>query len=226
MNLIKKLGAEFLGTFALVFAGCGAAAMDTAGHGLGGIGIALVFGLVVMAMIHAVGHISGAHFNPAVTLAFAASRHFPKKEVLPYWAAQCLGALLASALLAFLMGEFLQAGVTHAAIGVEKSFLLEVILSFFLMFIISAVATDTRAVGEMAGVSIGGWVLLAALFAGPLTGASMNPARSLGPALLRADTADLWIYLSAPFLGALFGAWAYRLIRCDDTPPASADGCC
>ena len=180
---------------------------------LGQVGIALTFGLVIMAMIYAVGHISGAHFNPAVSLAFALTRHFPWPRVGAYWAAQFAGALSAALLLRSSLGDVANVGATLPSGSDAQAFLWETILTFFLMFVIMAVATDTRAVGEAAAIAIGGTVALDALFGGPVTGASMNPARSAGPAIAAADLSDLWIYLTAPFLGAALGSLAYQFLR-------------
>ncbi len=229
-RLASKLAAEFVGTFALVFAGCGAAAVNfTTGGALGVVGIALVFGLVILAMVLACGHLSGAHFNPAVTLAFAVSKRFPWKQVVPYWLTQLAAAILAAGLLRLAFGHnaILAAGVGFE-IGPGVALMLEGVLTFFLMFVIASVATDSRAVGEMAGVAIGATVALGALFGGPITGAAMNPARALGPALAGENTAQLWLYFVGPCLGAAFGALAYELIRCDagDEPPKDAQGCC
>jgi aquaporin NIP len=214
-NLARRAAAEAIGVFALVFAGCGAIVTEAEHPGsLGVVGIALVFGLVVMAMVYATGHLSGAHLNPAVTLAFVLSRHFPGREALAYVAAQLLGALAAAALLAAVWPSQPAAlGTTMPTVGVGSAFVYEVVLTAFLMFVIMAVATDTRAVGAGAAIAIGGTVGLDALFGGPVTGASMNPARSLGPALVTGNLQDLWLYLTAPVLGAAIGALAYQAIR-------------
>ena len=186
-----RLLAEAVGTFALVFAGCGAIMVDAkTGGALGQVGIAISFGLVIMAMIYAVGHISGAHFNPAVTFAFALTRHFPWPRMFAYWAAQLTGAVAAAAILLGSLGDLANLGATLPSGSDGQAFLWELVLTFFLMFVIMAVATDTRAVGEAAAIAIGGTVGLDAMFGGPITGASMNPARSLGPALVSGD-ADL-----------------------------------
>jgi MIP family channel proteins len=217
-DLLRRAAAEGLGVFALVFAGCGAIVAEAQYPGsLGAVGIALVFGLIVMAMVYATGHLSGAHLNPAVTLAFTLSRHFPRAEAAAYLAAQLLGALAAAALLAVVWPSQPAAlGATLPSVGAGSAFVYEVVLTAFLMFVIMAVATDARAVGAAAAIAIGATVGLDALFGGPVTGASMNPARSLGPALVAGEMQDLWIYLLAPPLGAAAGALAYQLVRGED----------
>ena len=214
-DLLRRAAAEGIGVFALVFAGCGAIVAEAEHPGsLGTVGIALVFGLIVMAMVYATGHLSGAHLNPAVTLAFVLTRHFPRGEALAYGACQVSGALLAAALLAAVWpGQPAALGATLPAVGIGSAFVYEVVLTAFLMFVIMAVATDTRAVGAAAAIAIGGTVGLDALFGGPVTGASMNPARSLGPALVAGELDALWIYLTAPFLGAALGALVYQWLR-------------
>jgi len=225
-QLARKVGAEMIGTFALVFAGCGAIMVNAlSGGAVSHVGVGLTFGLVIMVMIYATGHISGAHFNPAVTLAFASVGRFPWKQVPFYIAGQIVAALLASFMLASVLGPIESLGATMPAGAPMQSLVLEGVLTFFLMFVITAVATDSRAVGHMAGWAIGGMVGLEAIFAGPISGASMNPARSLGPALASGELAHVWIYLVGPAAGAVLGAWAYRAVRCggDDQ---HAGGCC
>jgi aquaporin NIP len=214
-ELIRRAAAEGIGVFALVFAGCGAIVAEAEHPGtLGTVGIALVFGLVVMAMVYATGHLSGAHLNPAVTVAFVLSRHFPRAEALAYLVAQLLGALAAAALLAAIWPDDPAAlGTTVPTVGAGSALVYEAVLTAFLMFVIMAVATDARAVGAAAAIAIGGTVGLDALFGGPITGASMNPARSLGPALVSGHLHDLWIYLLGPLAGAALGALAYQLVR-------------
>jgi aquaporin NIP len=218
-DLLRRAAAEAIGVFALVFAGCGAIVTEAQHPGsLGTVGIGLVFGLVVMAMVYATGHLSGAHLNPAVTLAFVLTRHFPRTEALAYLAAQLLGALAATALLAAIWPSQPAAlGATLPTIGSGSAFAYEAVLTAFLMFVIMAVATDTRAVGAAAAIAIGGTVGLDALFGGPITGASMNPARSIGPALVSGEVQDLWIYITAPILGAALGALAYQTVRGETT---------
>ena len=193
---------------------------------MGHLGICLTFGLVVAGMIYATGHISGAHFNPAVTVAFAATGRFPWRQVPLYTGGQFGAALIAALLLRAVFGPVAGLGATLPATTLASSFVLEFVLTFFLMFVISAVATDARAVGQLAGLAIGGTVTFCALFGGPISGASMNPARSLGPALASGATGAVWLYLVAPTLGALVGAFAYRAIRCQDDGGKVAGGCC
>ncbi len=208
LPLGPALVAEAIGTFALVMAGCGAIAIGS----LGPAGVAAAFGLAIMVMVYAFGHVSGAHFNPAVTAAFAVGRHFPAARVLPYWAAQVAGAIAGAALLQATLGD-VPLGVTHPAGSDIQSLVWEAVLTFFLMLVITAVATDTRAVGQGAAIAIGGAVTLGALVGGPISGGSMNPARSLGPALVSGDLSDLWIYLLAPPVGAIAAVLVYRYVR-------------
>jgi len=213
-DLARRAAAEGIAAFALVFAGCGAIVTDAVYGGLGATGIALVFGLVIAVMIYATGHLSGAHINPAVTIAFTLTRHFPRRDAATYIGAQLLGALAgALALLAIWPSQPGRLGVTLPSVGVGSALVYEVIMTAFLMFVIIAVATDTRAVGSAAALAIGGTVALDATFGGPVTGASMNPARSIGPALATGDLSDLWIYIAGPLIGAALGAMAYQLIR-------------
>jgi MIP family channel proteins len=212
--LFKKSLAEFIGTFTLVFAGCGSLMVAERFPGtLAPSVIPVVFGLAVAVMIYAVGHISGAHFNPAVTLAFAAARHFPFNEVLAYWAAQLTGAFSALAILVTILPLGQTFGATLPRVAFGPAIAWEVILTFFLMFVIVAVATDTRAVGTMAGAAIGGTVMLAAWVGGPVTGASMNPARSLAPAIFAGRLDVMGIYILGPCLGAVLAALLYEAIR-------------
>jgi aquaporin NIP len=213
MPLGRRLAAEALGTFALVFFGAGSVMVAAKYDSFGQVGIALAFGFVIATMVYALGHVSGAHLNPAVTFAFALSRHFPGRLVAGYWAAQCVGATAAALVLRGSLGDIADVGATTPSGSDAQSFLWEVVLTFFLMLVIMAVATDTRAVGEAAALAIGGAVGLGALVGGPVSGASMNPARSLGPALAAGDLGDLWIYVLAPLLGAALGAVGYQLLR-------------
>ena len=187
------------------------------------VGVGLVFGLIITVMIYAFGHVSGAHFNPAVTLAFVLVRHFPLRRLIGYWITQLLGATLAAACLRLMLGNVAHLGTTlpTGSGGAWQSFGLEALLTFFLMTVIMAMATDTRAVGQAAALAIGATVALEALFAGPICGASMNPARSLGPALVSFTWTAQWVYLLAPFLGAVVGALLYRWLREADSQARS-----
>jgi len=217
MTLWKRSLAEFIGTFTLVFAGCGSIMVAERFPGTITPGvIPIVFGLAVAVMIYAVGHISGAHFNPAVTLAFAVGRHFPVKNVLYYWIAQFTGALLAIGTLTLLLPIGRTYGTTFSSVQPPQALAWEGVLTFFLMFVIMAVSTDTRAEGTMAGAAIGATVMLAAFVGGPVTGASMNPARSLAHALFQGKLGQMWIYIVGPLLGAVFAALLYNYLRKDD----------
>jgi len=226
-GLVRKVTAEAIGTFFLVFIGCGAIMVDTITSGaITHLGVSLVFGMVIAVMIYATGHISGAHFNPAVTVAFAAGGHFPWREVPAYVLGQVGAAIAAAALLLYLLGPVAALGSTVPSIDPGRALVLEVFLTFVLMFVIVAVATDARAEGQTAGLAIGGAVALCSAFGGPLSGSSMNPARTLGPALVSGSLEHLWIYIAGPLLGAAFGCWVYGMIRCSDEVSESPAGCC
>jgi aquaporin NIP len=216
-GLHRRAAAEGLAAFALVFAGCGAVVANVRyDEALGAVGISLVFGLVIMVMVYATGHLSGAHINPAVTIAFTLSRHFPGRDAAAYVVAQLAGASAgALALLAVWPDRPGDLGATVPSVGIGSALVYEVLLTAFLMFVIMAVATDTRAVGAAAAIAIGGTVGLDALFGGPVTGASMNPARSFGPALAAGEWEDFWLYVLGPVVGAGLGAFAYQLVRGD-----------
>jgi MIP family channel proteins len=212
-QLIRRVIAEFFGTFSLVAVGCGAIMINALTGDLTHLGVAFAFGLVVMVMIAATGHISGAHLNPAVTVAFAATRHFPWREVPIYTLGQVLGGVTAAITLRVLIGPMANLGATLPAGSVWQSLGLEVLLTAALMFVITSVATDTKAEGHLAAIVIGGTVGVNALWAGPISGASMNPARSFGPALVTGAWLHHWVYWVAPLLGAVLGALAYQLVR-------------
>lgn len=206
--------AEALGTFILVFMGCGAIVVnDSYGNILGHTGIALSFGLVVMVLIYSIGNISGAHLNPAVTLGFWFSGRLRHTSVLPYVFAQCIGAITAALLLRYLFPDHATLGATLPKVDLFRCFVIEALLSFILMFVILNVSTGHMEKGIMAGVAIGGTIALEALFGGPMTGASMNPARSLGPGLVSGEWQTLWVYLTAPVFGALCAQPSCRWIQ-------------
>jgi len=211
---MKKYYAEITGTFALVFCGTGAIIINQeTGGAVTHPGIAFTFGLIVMVMIYALGPISGAHFNPAVTIAFSVARHFPFKEVLPYILSQVTGALLASFLLRFLFSANKHLGTTLPYGSPLQSFILETVLTFFLMLVIIHVATGSKEQGMFAGLAIGSTVLLEAMFAGPICGASMNPVRSFSPAVVSGHPEHLWLYLTAPVLGALLAVLTWNVLK-------------
>jgi aquaporin Z len=216
---MRRLAAELLGTFALVFAGTGAIVINgVSGGTVSHVGIALTFGLIVLAMVYAVGDVSGAHLNPAVTLGFFAARRFEARWVVPYIASQCAGALLASLALRLMFPTSATLGATLPAGDAMQSFVLEAVLTFLLMFVILSVSTGSKEKGVLAGVAVGSVIALEALFAGPISGASMNPARSLAPALVSMRLDSLWVYLTAPVLGACVGVLACRCVQ--------EPGCC
>ena len=212
-TLLQRALAEVLGTFALVVCGCGAIVVNAQTGVLGHVGVALTFGLVVTVLVAATGHVSGAHLNPAVTLAFAVARHFRPREIPIYIASQLVGASAGAGVLLGLFGNQAALGSTVPQGSAMQSFWLEILLSAVLMFAIIAVATDTRAVGETAALVIGATVAVDALWGGPISGASMNPARSFGPALLSGTWTHHWLYWIAPILGAILGAALYQLLR-------------
>ncbi|WP_298318946.1 MIP/aquaporin family protein [uncultured Aquimarina sp.] len=215
----RKYISEVIGTFSMVFCGTGAMTInEITGGDVTHVGIAVTWGLVVMAMIYAFGDISGAHFNPAVTIAFAYAKKFEWKEVPKYIVAQCMGAIAASSILLFLFPESEFLGGTLPSFDDLRAFILELLLTYFLMLVIINVSTGSKEVGMMAGIAIGGVVLLEAMFAGPMTNASMNPARSLGPALLSGHWEHQWLYMIAPIIGAILAVMTCKLIK--------ADNCC
>jgi MIP family channel proteins len=225
-DLLRRSAAEAFATFALVFAGCGAVVAGSEHPGaLGNVGIALTFGLVIMVMVYATGHLSGAHINPGVTLAFTLARHFPAREAAAYIVCQLLGAVAGALVLwAVWTDQPANLGATTPSVSAGSALAYETVLSALLMFVIMAVATDTRAVGAGAAIAIGGTVGLNALFGGPVSGASMNPARSFGPALVSGEWREFWLYVIGPVLGATLGALAYQAVRGDRPEPEADEG--
>lgn len=214
MAQMRKFVAEGIGTFLLVFAGTGAIVInDTSGGTVTHVGIALTFGLVVLAMVYAVGDVSGAHLNPAVTIGFVAAGRFPWQMAGPYFLSQGIGAIATSATLRLLFPNHASLGGTHPAGSEFQSFVLELILTFLLMFVILGVSTGAKEKGILAGIAVGAVIALEALFAGPICGASMNPARSLAPALVSGRLDSLWLYLLAPPAGAVAAVLACRCVR-------------
>ena len=211
---IKKYLSEFIGTFALIFCGTGAIIVNEETNGqIGHIGICITFGLIVTAMIYAFGNKSGAHLNPAVTIAFSVANLFNRKEIAPYILSQILGALLASGLLKLLFPNNINLGGTSPSGTSLQSFVLEIIITFILMLVILMTSQGSKETGTMAGIAIGGVVLLEALFAGPISGASMNPVRSFAPALVSGNLGFIWIYLAAPLIGAMMATFTWKIIK-------------
>jgi MIP family channel proteins len=219
--MLKRCTAEAIGTFGIVFFGCGAIMVAERFPGtISTAAISVVFGLVVSAMIYTLGHISGAHFNPAVTLAFAITRHFPFRSVLLYWIAQSLGSIVAASILYLILPHGIGYGETVPHVPLLPAFMWELVLTFTLMFVVMGVAKDSRAVGTLAGLVIGATVSLTAFVGGPITGDSMNPARSLGPAIASGRVDVLWLYILAPMAGAVLGALTYQWVRGEREPQA------
>jgi aquaporin NIP len=226
-SLVAKSIAEGIGTFAMVFMGCGAIRVLEKFPGSLPSGAApVIFGLIVAVMIYTLGHLSGAHFNPAVTLAFAIAKRFPLRQVGAYWFSQFAGAFLATGLLSLLVPDSTSFGAATSRLSPWQTFGWEMILTFFLMLVIIAVATDSRAEGTMAGAAIGGMVTVGALVGGPVTGAAMNPARYLAPAFAEGKLELWWVYLAGAFIGAALAAVLYEKIRCESLTDKNAQGCC
>lgn len=213
---MKREIAELIGTFSMVFCGCGAMTINEITNGsITHVGVAITWGLIVMAMIYAFGEISGAHFNPAVTIAFAVAKKFNWRDVPRYILFQITGAFLAIGILWVLFPESNSFGHTYPAEGFEpyKAFILELLLTFFLMVVIINVSTGSKEIGTMAAIAVGSVILLEAMFAGPMTKASMNPARSLAPAIISGNLKDLWLYLIAPVIGAVLAVLSCKLVK-------------
>lgn len=227
---MKNYIAEFIGTFAMVFCGTGAMTInEVTGGDVTHVGIGITWGLIVMAMIYAFGEISGAHFNPAVSIGFAYAKKFPWKEVPKYIFFQVAGAFAASLILLWLFPESKYLGSTIPSVDVWRAFVLELLLTFFLMVVIINVSTGSKEVGTMAGIAIGGVILLEATFAGPITNASMNPARSLAPNIVSGNLSGLWLYMIAPVIGALLAVVSCKLVKddnCCDEPARQTGGDC
>ncbi len=212
-HLWRRTFAEGMATFWLVFAGTGAITIDALHEGVAShVGVGLVFGLVVMVMIYSIGELSGAHLNPAITLGFFLAGRFPLREVWFYVAAQCIGAVAASGVLRLILPDAPTLGQTAPSGSWSQAFILEIFLTAMLAFVILCVATGSKEQGIMAGIAIGGAVGLEAIFAGPISGASMNPARSLGPAVVAGDMSSLWVYLVAPVIGAALAVAMWRAV--------------
>lgn len=217
--MFRKYFAEFFGTFILVFCGTGSMTInEVTGGAVTHVGIGLTWGFIVIALIYALGDVSGAHFNPAVTVGFVVAKKFPLKSLLPYIGFQLIGGLAASLLLTYLFpsSEWLGGTQPAAIIDPFKGFVVELVLTFILMFVIIHVATGSKEVGMLAGIAIGGTVMLEALFAGPITNASMNPVRSIAPALISGHLENQWLYLTAPFIGAVLAVLTCKYIKSDN----------
>ena len=218
---MKKYISEFIGTFIMMFCGTGSMTInEVTGGDVTHVGIGITWGLIVMAMIHAFGEISGAHFNPAVSIAFAYAKKFSWKEVPIYIFFQVGGAFAASLLLMWLFPESKLLGSTIPSIDLGRAFVIEILLAFFLMVVIINISTGSKEVGIIAGIAVGSMILLEAVFAGPITNASMNPARSLAPNIVSGNYHGLWIYMIAPILGMLLAVVSCKLVKhencCDE----------
>ena len=214
---MKKYISEFIGTFSMIFCGTGAMTVnEVTGGDVTHVGIAITWGLIVMAMIYAFGETSGAHFNPAVTIAFAYAKKFAWKEVPKYIIVQVLGALTASLILWYLFPTSEYLGATIPTVDVGRAFVMELLLTFFLMVVIINVSTGSKEIGIIAGIAVGAVVLLEAMFAGPITNASMNPARSIAPAIVAGKMQHLWMYILAPILGAILAVISCKMVKEDN----------
>ncbi|GAA0158005.1 hypothetical protein LIER_15140 [Lithospermum erythrorhizon] len=219
-GLLRKVVSETIATYLLVFATCGAASISASSdeQRISKLGQSIVGGLIVTVMIYAVGHISGAHMNPAVTIAFATFRHFPWKQVPFYAAAQFTGATCSAFTLRALLQPIKHIGTTTPSGTHIQSLIMEIVVTFIMMFVTCAVATDSKAIGELAGLAVGSSVCITSILAGPVSGGSMNPARTLGPAIASDYYKGLWIYFVGPVIGTQLGSWSYHIIRVTDKP--------
>lgn len=224
-DLPRRMIAELIGTFLLVFIGCGAVVANVVNPKgtSGALGVSLAFGLALVIIVYTIGHISGAHVNPAVTLGLTATGRFPMKEAVPYWISQIAGAIIAALVLRVTFGNVAHLGTTMPTDTVAKAFVVELVMTAVLVFVVSGVATDKRAPAAASGLAIGSAIILAGLAAGPISGGSVNPARSIGPAIVSGELHDLWLYIVAPLLGGLIGAFAYQAIRGSDTSEITAE---
>jgi len=219
LTFVRKVLAEIIGTFFLIFSGCGSVVIDQkSDHSITHLGVSLVWGMAVMIIIYAIGHISGAHLNPAVTLASALVRRFPWAQVPGYIGAQIFASISAGFVLRLMFGEVAHIAATVPTGSDLQSFVLEILITFFLMFVVSAVSTDTKAIGELAGLAVGTTIAMNVIIAGPISGASMNPARTIGSAVAGNKYTSIWIYMVAPVIGAVMGALCYNMIRLTDMP--------
>lgn len=218
-TFVRQVLAEFIGTFFLIFLGCGSVIIDQkSDRSITHLGVSLVWGMAVMIIIYAIGHISGAHLNPVVTLASALVRRFPWAQVPAYIGAQIFASISAGFVLRLMFGDVAHIAATVPTGSDMQSFVLEILITFFLMFVVSAVSTDTKAIGELAGLAVGTTIAMNVIIAGPISGASMNPARTIGSAVAGNKYTNIWVYMVAPPVGAVMGAMAYNMIRLTDKP--------
>ncbi|PIN09935.1 Aquaporin (major intrinsic protein family) [Handroanthus impetiginosus] len=215
----QKVVAELIGTYFVIFAGCGSVAVNKIYGQVTFPGVCVTWGLIVMVMVYTVRHVSGAHFNPAVTITSALLGRFPWKNVPLYIIAHLVGSILASGTLSLMFNVTKEAYFGTLPVGSNRqSFAIEIVISFLLMFVVSGVGTDSRAVGELGGIAIGMTIMLNVFVAGPISGASMNPARSIGPAIVKREYRGIWVYIFGPIIGTIAGGFAYNLIRFTNKP--------
>ncbi|XP_065857261.1 aquaporin NIP2-1-like [Euphorbia lathyris] len=214
-GFLRKIAAELIATYIMVFITCGTSSLTQQGT-ISKLAASMSGGFIVTVMIYAVGHVSSAHMNPTVTLAFASLGHFPWNQVPFYGAAQITGSVYASFTLKVLLEPIKDVGTTSPSGSDVQALIMEMVVTFTMMFVTSAVATDTKAIGELAGIAVGSSVCITSILAGPVSGGSMNPARTLGPAIASGHYKSLWVYFVGPVVGTLLGAWSYNLIRVTD----------